>query len=69
LGRLDVGYLLAMQAVWTAQIAGFEELYSHHGDDGTDFDSFENQNLVAGNANQAAVMFAQLRAMYDVPPV
>ncbi|XP_065191322.1 iduronate 2-sulfatase-like [Sycon ciliatum] len=36
------------------------ELYDHHGDDGTDFDSFENENVAAEQASLADELSAEL---------
>jgi len=44
-----------------------DELYSHDGDDGTDFDAFENENVADDPANAAikAQLFALLEARWQ----
>jgi hypothetical protein len=44
-----------------------EELYSHEGDDGKDFDAFENENLAAQPAHKATrdELFAMLREKFQ----
>jgi hypothetical protein len=39
------------------------ELYTHVGDDGSDFDAFENSNQAAANPAAVATMRALLRAV------
>jgi len=56
-----------------ALAAGQVELYDHSGDDGTDMDGFENENVAADPANAGLVLQlgAQLRAGWDggaLPP-
>jgi iduronate 2-sulfatase len=44
----------------------FEELYGHDGDDGTDFDAFENQNLLGVGTPNATVVAARARMVAAV---
>ena len=41
-----------------------EELYNHTGDDGTDFDAFENENLLAHSANQSTTVVAARERLF-----
>lgn len=57
----------------TALAAGQVELYDHAGDDGTDMDGYENENVATDPANAALVqqLGAQLRMRWDggaLPP-
>eukprot|EP00756_Hemistasia_phaeocysticola_P039640 Hpha_TRINITY_DN16825_c1_g1::TRINITY_DN16825_c1_g1_i2::g.148908::m.148908/K01136/IDS; iduronate 2-sulfatase len=45
-------------------VTGGEELFSHEGDDGTDFDSFENVNVVAQQPQLALQLRTQLRDFF-----
>lgn len=54
------------RAQWGGPMYG-EELYDHAGDDGADFDAFENANAVNASANQQTryTLLAALRARFD----
>ena len=47
-----------------------EELYNHTGDDGADFDAFENANVVNASENQLVRnnLLTALRTRFDTPP-
>jgi len=52
----------ALKADWNA--TGAEELYSHEGDDGTDFNAFENVNMASQQPQVAAKLRAQLKEFF-----
>ena len=57
----------ANRGIWNANArdgdsALMEELYSHRGDNGTDFDAFENENLAGSLPADCAALFARLRS-------
>ena len=59
-----------VQSDFDAQPLG-EELYLHSGDDGTDFDAYENSNVVADPRHAAVVkeLFAMAKGQWDrIPP-
>ena len=48
---------------WSAPFA--EELYDHTGDDSTDMDKYENENLASSQPGVAAQLHAQVRAFFE----
>ena len=58
-----------VQADFGAQPLG-EELYSHAGDDGTNFDAFENNNIAADprNADLVEELFSMAKKQWDLVP-
>ena len=42
-----------------------EELYDHTGDDSTDMDKYENENLASSQPGVAAQLHAQVRAFFE----
>ena len=57
-----------MAPQWGSEAEGAlvgRELYPHDGDDGSDFDTFENENVVSANPEVATQLSAQLRSAFD----
>jgi iduronate 2-sulfatase len=52
--------------LWDEPLVG-EELYSHANDAGTDFDAFENVNVVEQNADVRQELMALLRKRFHAP--
>jgi hypothetical protein len=47
----------------------YEELYSHKGDDGTNWaDGFENENIATAQPTIVAALWTELRRHFDTPP-
>ena len=47
----------------------YEELYDHHGDDGSNWaDGYENENVASAQPSVVAALWAELRMHFDVPP-